>query len=143
MNELIAALWRDETPYVLGAALLLVAILYRFLATGRVTLKHSLLFFVFWLLLDAVAAFFAARHEARIRHHEGMKQALLSFDEETGGRWHEAVDYCVTYQQEYEILRLKSDVKALNQPPYRALYKQLPLKRRIRMHLVHAGIIQQ
>jgi len=87
--------------------------------------------------------FFAARHEARIRHHEGLKQALLFFDEETGGRWHEAVDYCVTYQQEYEILRLKSDVKALNQPPYRALYKELPLKRRIRMHLVHAGIIKQ
>ena len=79
----------------------------------------------------------------RIRHHEGLARALRSFDEETGGRWHESVQYCVTYQQEYEILRLKSDVTALNQPPYRALYKQLPLKRRIRMHLVHAGIIKQ
>lgn len=87
--------------------------------------------------------FFAARHEARIRHHEGMARALRSFDEETGGRWHDAVSYCVTYQQEYEILRLKNDVKSLNRPPYRALYKELPLKRRIRMHLAHLGIIRQ
>jgi len=43
MNELISALWRDETPYIFGAAIVLVAVLYRFLATGRVTLKHSLL----------------------------------------------------------------------------------------------------
>ena len=61
MNEMIAALWRDETPYVFGWALVLVLVLYRFLATGRVTLKHSLLFFAFWLLLDVVAAVFAAR----------------------------------------------------------------------------------
>ncbi|MPM25622.1 hypothetical protein SDC9_72119 [bioreactor metagenome] len=87
--------------------------------------------------------FFAARHEARIRHHEGMARALRSFDEETGGRWHDAVDYCITYQQNYEILRLKCDVKALNRPPYRARYQELPLRRRIRMHLAHWGIIQQ
>ena len=31
MNEMIAALWRDETPYILGAAVLMVAI------TGLVT----------------------------------------------------------------------------------------------------------
>ena len=66
MNEMIASLWRDETPYVLGAAVLLGALLFRFLATGRVTLKHSLLFFAFWLILDAVAAVFAARYEVTI-----------------------------------------------------------------------------
>ena len=75
MNELVAALWRDETPYILGAALLLVAILYRFLAAGRVTLKHSLLFFACWLLLDVVAAIFAARYEVAIA--SALHQAAL------------------------------------------------------------------
>ncbi|MEZ4510026.1 MAG: hypothetical protein R2881_10580, partial [Eubacteriales bacterium] len=73
--------------------------------------------------------FFAANHDARIRHHESMARALRAFDEETNGRWHDAVEYCVTYQQEYEILRLKSDVAALNRAPYREMYKELPLKR--------------
>ena len=75
MNELIAALWRDETPYILGAAVVLVAVLYRFLATGRVTLKHSLLFFAVWLLLDVVAAIFAARYEVTIA--AALHQAAL------------------------------------------------------------------
>lgn len=75
MNELVAALWRDETPYILGAALLLVAILYRFLAAGRVTLKHSLLFFACWLLLDVIAAIFAARYEVAIA--SALHQAAL------------------------------------------------------------------
>ena len=66
MNEMIAALWRDETPYILGAAVLMVAIVYRFLGSGRVTLKHTLLFFACWLLLDVVAAIFAARYEVAI-----------------------------------------------------------------------------
>ena len=75
MNELIAALWRDETPYLLGAAIVLVALLFRFLATGRVTLKHSLLFFAVWLLLDVVAAIFAARYEVAIA--AALHQAAL------------------------------------------------------------------
>jgi small-conductance mechanosensitive channel/CRP-like cAMP-binding protein len=66
MNEMIAALWRDETPYILGAAVLMVAIVYRYLGSGRVTLKHTLLFFACWLLLDVVAAIFAARYEVAI-----------------------------------------------------------------------------
>jgi hypothetical protein len=87
--------------------------------------------------------FFAGDRAPRIRHHEGLLRALRSFDEETGYKWHDAVDYCVTYQQEYEILRLKNDVSALNRPPYRSLYKELPLKRRIRMHLAHLGILKR
>ena len=66
MNEMIAALWRDETPYVLGAAVVMVAVLYRFLASGRITLKHTMLFFGFWLLLDVLAAIFAARYQVII-----------------------------------------------------------------------------
>lgn len=75
MNDLVRALWRDETPYILGAALVLVAVLYRYLAAGRITLKHSLLFFGFWLLLDVVAAIFAARYEVAIA--SALHQAAL------------------------------------------------------------------
>lgn len=79
--------------------------------------------------------FFSSNREARIRHHEGMIRALKSFDEMFGGRWHDAVDFCVTHQQEFEVLRLKNDVKTLRKPPFRDHYKLLPLKRRIRMCL--------
>ncbi len=75
MNALIAALWRDETPYLLATALALALVLYRGLATGRTTLKHSLLFFGFWLLLDAVAAVFAARGALDVA--AGLHQAAL------------------------------------------------------------------
>lgn len=75
MNEMITALWRDETPYVFGFAVFMGAVLYRFLANGRVTLKHTLLFFVFWLLLDVVAAIFAARYEVTIA--AALHQAAL------------------------------------------------------------------
>ena len=77
--------------------------------------------------------FFESNREARIRHHEGMIRALNAFDEMFEGKWHDAVDFCVTHQQKFEVLRLKNDVKSLLKPPYRAHYKQLPLKRRIRM----------
>ena len=75
MNELIAALWRDETPYLLGAAVVLALLLQRFLATERTTLRHSLLLFGFWLLLDALAALFAVRQQAAIA--AGLHQAAL------------------------------------------------------------------
>jgi small-conductance mechanosensitive channel len=70
--------WRDETPYILGAALLLSAILYRALAGGRLMLKHTLLFLAFWLLVDFAAGVFATRGEAAIA--AGVHQvALLGF----------------------------------------------------------------
>jgi small-conductance mechanosensitive channel/CRP-like cAMP-binding protein len=75
MNELIATLWRDETPYVIGSTALMAAVLYRFLGNGRTTLRHTLLFFAFWLLLDVVAAVFAIRHEATIA--AALHQATL------------------------------------------------------------------
>ena len=77
--------------------------------------------------------FFASDRERRIRHHEGMIQALEAFDEMFEGKWHDAVEFCVTHQQKFEVLRLKNDVKTLRKAPYREHYKQLPLKRRIRM----------
>ena len=85
--------------------------------------------------------FFSSRSAARIQHHMGLIRALEAFDEETGGKWHDAVDFCVTHQQKYEILRLQNDVAALNKPPYRAQYKKLPLHRRLRMRLAHMGLI--
>ncbi|MDO9073988.1 MAG: mechanosensitive ion channel family protein [Rubrivivax sp.] len=75
MNEWIATLWRDETPYLLATALALALVLYPWLAAGRRTLKHSLLFFGFLLLLDALAAVFAVRGETGIA--TGMHQAVL------------------------------------------------------------------
>lgn len=75
MSNLIAALWRDETPYLLGTALVLGLVLLRWLGSGRKTLKHSLLLFAFWLLLDTLAAGFAVRGEASIA--AGLHQAAL------------------------------------------------------------------
>ena len=74
MNELIAALWRDETPHLLGAAIVLVALLFRFLATGRVTSSIRCCSSP-WLLLDVVAAIFAARYEVAIA--AALHQAAL------------------------------------------------------------------
>ncbi len=75
MSELFATLWRDETPYLLAVALGLMVVLYRGLPSGRRTLKHALLFFAFWLLLDALAAVFAARGSTDIAG--GLHQAAL------------------------------------------------------------------
>lgn len=86
--------------------------------------------------------FFSSKSAARIQHHLGLIRALEAFDAETGGRWHDAVDFCVTHQQKYEILRLQNDVTALKKPPYRAQYKKLPLRRRARMHLAHWGFLK-
>lgn len=86
--------------------------------------------------------FFSSKSAARIQHHLGLIRALEAFDAETGGRWHDAVDFCVTHQQKYEILRLQNDVTALKKPPYRAQYKKLPLRRRVRMHLAHWGFLK-
>ena len=75
IEHVIGHLWRDETPYVLGAASFLAALLYYTLSGGRTTLKHTLLFLGLWILVDAVAAFFSARGEARMAvgiHHVAL-----------------------------------------------------------------------
>jgi small-conductance mechanosensitive channel/CRP-like cAMP-binding protein len=75
MNDLAAALWREETPVIVGSALVLVLILLWAPATRRSALLHALLFFAVWLLLDGLAAVFAlGRHDA-IAH--GLYQAAL------------------------------------------------------------------
>lgn len=71
----IGHLWRDETPYIVGAAALLSALLYYTLSGGRTSLKHTLLFFGLWFAVDAVAAFFSARGEVRLA--AGIHQAAL------------------------------------------------------------------
>jgi small-conductance mechanosensitive channel/CRP-like cAMP-binding protein len=68
-------LWRDETPYILSAALLLSALLYYTLSGGRTTLRHTLLFLGLWFAVDAVAAIFSARGEAGVA--AGVHQAAL------------------------------------------------------------------
>lgn len=75
MIQLVLDLWRDGTPYLLGGALLLSAVLSRLPASGRTTLKHSLLFLVCWLGLDAVAVFFAWQGQVLIA--AGVHQVAL------------------------------------------------------------------
>ena len=75
MSELLATLWRDETPYLLATVFVLAVVLYRWLAAGRKTLKHSLLLFGLWLLLDALAALFAARGAAEVAR--GLHLSLI------------------------------------------------------------------
>lgn len=75
MIDAIAELWRDETPYLLGVSIVLLVLLYRLLEGGRSTLKHTLLFFAFWLAADLAAALFAARYEFRLAsgfHHAAL-----------------------------------------------------------------------
>jgi small-conductance mechanosensitive channel len=75
MNELMTVVWRDGTPYVYGAALVLAAVLYRFLPSGRETAKHSLRLLVVLLLLDVVAAIFSMRLQPAIA--QGLHQATV------------------------------------------------------------------
>ena len=84
----------------------------------------------------------AAGREAQITHHRGLARALREFDVQSNYRWHDAVDVNATYQ-EYEVLRMTNDLPALKKPPYRTRYLELPLKRRIRMHLVRIGLLKQ
>jgi small-conductance mechanosensitive channel/CRP-like cAMP-binding protein len=71
----VGHLWRDETPYILSAASFLAVLLYYMLSGGRTTLRHTLLFLGLWFTVDAVAAVFAARGEARMA--AGIHQAAL------------------------------------------------------------------
>ena len=75
IEHVIGHLWRDETPYILGAAMFLAALLYYTLSNGRTTLRHTLLFLALWLMVDAVAAVFSARGEARLA--DGIHHAAL------------------------------------------------------------------
>jgi small-conductance mechanosensitive channel len=75
MSEWASALGRPEWPYVLGAALVLSALLHRFLAADRAVVRHSLLFFAFWLLLDLAAAVLAQRQPGALA--AGLHEAAL------------------------------------------------------------------
>ena len=75
MNEMLAALWREETPYVYGWALALAALLYRRMAGGPAAVRHALLFLAFWSLLDLLGAVFALRAQPAIA--QGLHQAAL------------------------------------------------------------------
>lgn len=75
MSDVIAALWREDTPYAWGAILLLALLLHRLLAAGRETVRHSLLFAAPWVLVDVAAAVLAARGASTIAaglHHAAV-----------------------------------------------------------------------
>ncbi len=79
--------------------------------------------------------FLTANKDARIRHHENMVRALEAFDEETGSRWHAAVQDAIVHHHTFEILCLTSRVDQLRKPEHRAQYKSLSAKRRFRLNL--------
>lgn len=56
MQDLSAAFWRAETPYVLGGALLLALLLLQALKDDRATIARTLLLFGALLLLDLLQA---------------------------------------------------------------------------------------
>ena len=66
MSELFLALWRDQTPVLLAATLVLAVLLHRFLPADRATVRHTLLLFLMCLLLEVVAAVFTLRAQAAI-----------------------------------------------------------------------------
>lgn len=75
INSLVEHLWRDETVYFFALALLLLAVLYRTLSGSRTTLKHTLLFFCIWLVVDLLAALLAVRGDtarAAMIHQAGL-----------------------------------------------------------------------
>ena len=75
MNEVIAALWHEQTPHAWGAVLAFAAVLYRFMAGGRTIVRHSLLLAAFFLLLDVVAAVLSARQQPAVAG--GLHQAAV------------------------------------------------------------------
>ena len=52
-----------------------------------------------------------------------------AFDEETGGKWHDAVEDAVL-KDEFEILWYRRDRRGMRQRKYRALYRDLSLRTR-------------
>lgn len=75
MNPFIAALWRDETPVLLALLLACAVLLHRGLPAARGSLKLSLLFFAFWVGLDALGAALVARGTATLG--QGLQQAAV------------------------------------------------------------------
>ncbi|MBI5258185.1 MAG: mechanosensitive ion channel family protein [Burkholderiales bacterium] len=75
MSDWASAFWRAETPYLLGATLLLALLLYRCLPGGRATLRHTLAFFALMLVLQALGAVFALRQQPAVAR--GLHEAAL------------------------------------------------------------------
>jgi len=75
MNGFLLELWRDETPFLLAATLLLSGVLARYLRGSRLPLKHSLLFLACWLAVDGVALLSSWQGHSRIAG--GLHQTAL------------------------------------------------------------------
>ena len=77
---------------------------------------------------------YAAERDTRMKTHEGIKAQLLAFDDYTQGRYHEAFMYAIRVQ-EYHMLCLERNLRAIKRPPYREIYRRQTVKRRIRLHM--------
>ncbi len=72
--------------------------------------------------------------EKRVLLQEHMIRMHEAFDEETGGRWHDAVQDAIR-KDRFEIAWYQRDRKTMILPEYRDLYRSLPLSTRIKLFI--------
>ncbi len=82
-----------------------------------------------WTLMQRADAL-----ENRVALQESIIRMHEAFDEDTGCRWHDAVQDAIR-ADEFEILWLKRDLDGMRLPIYRALYRRLSLRTRVGLHL--------
>lgn len=68
------------------------------------------------------------------RTNQSVMTMLTAFDAYTGGRWHDDVQHKLTAIQ-FDQMLSAHDRSVLRQPPFDALYRALPVRRRIRFQL--------
>jgi len=76
----------------------------------------------------------AARQETQVQTCRGVIGLLQGFDDYTKGKYHASFADAILYQ-EFKIKCVEHDLKALRRPPYRAFYRELSGKRRVRLWL--------
>ncbi len=76
----------------------------------------------------------AARQETQVQTCRGVIGLLQGFDDYTKGKYHASFADAILYQ-EFKIKCFEHDLKALRRPSYRAFYRELSGKRRVRLWL--------
>lgn len=76
----------------------------------------------------------AADIETRMETHRSVKQLLVDFDAYTEGRYHDAFDEAIRYQ-EFSMLCLTHDIMKARRAPYRMFWRELTRRRRLRLWL--------
>ncbi|MEN6562669.1 MAG: hypothetical protein ABFD11_03880, partial [Christensenella sp.] len=76
----------------------------------------------------------AAKQDTQIQTCRGVIGLLQGFDDYTKGKYRASFADAILYQQ-FKIKCIEHDLAALRKPPYRAFYRELTPKRRIRLWL--------